>query len=239
MSCLRGKAGISQASWTAGLNPGYRVILPAGRAFEYDVETPDTECFICDFRVAASYPHRDPLTLIGLPVSVPSSDLPGEIARCKTTADLLRQKKHLHARPLLDMCLVGFLSDGFAEGTLSPRPVLPMADWLLAAKNFLVLHFKEAITLASLAAHIGVSPAHLAHEFRRAFGITPIEFLYAERLWHAARFLALEREADVGEVGTRCGFVNQSHFTRRFRARYKMTPTQWRNKSIDTSPDRK
>ncbi|MFV6028859.1 helix-turn-helix domain-containing protein [Streptomyces sp. NPDC056264] len=46
----------------------------------------------------------------------------------------------------------------------------------------------------------------------------------------ACRLLASPRHAalPVSAVAARCGFTNPSHFTRRLRAAYGTTPSEWR-----------
>lgn len=61
-------------------------------------------------------------------------------------------------------------------------------------------------------------------------GISLEQWLIGERLEAACRLLASPRHAalPVSAVATRCGFTSPSHFTRRFRAAYGLTPSEWR-----------
>jgi AraC-like DNA-binding protein len=224
---VEGTIQITQASWRTELHPGDRVILPAGRAFDCEVFTRTATFFTGDFRVLPAHSHSDPLLQIGLPVTVPGSNpaLLHETVRQQSASNVLR------ARARFEDCLLDYLADGFSAGLLPLRPLRPVADWLMATRIYLVVNFMNPLDLDSLADHIGFSRAHLSHEFRRAFGITPIEFLYAERLHNAARLLTIDPGATIAEVARRCGFPDQAHFTRRFRRRHKLTPTQWRQRA--------
>ena len=224
-----GAIRIAQASWHTELRPGDRVILPAGRAFDYETTTETAAFFTVDFRILPAHYHSDPLLHIGLPATVPG----GNPALLHETIRLQSARNQLRARVRFEDCLVDYLADGFAAGLLPLRPMRPVADWLMAARLHLVEHFAEPLDLESVADHIGVSRAHLSCEFRRAFGITPIEFLYTERLHVAARLLTVDPGAPIAEVAHRCGFPDQAHFTRRFRRQHKMTPTQWRQRDAD------
>ena len=223
----KGAIRITQASWRTELRAGDRVILPAGRAFECEVLTSAGAFLAGDFRVLSAHCHSDPLLQISLPATVPG----GNPALLHETVRRQRARNFLRARVRFEDCLLDYLADGFAAGILPLRPMRPVADWLMAARSHLIMNFMEPIDLVSLAGHIGVSRSHLSHEFRRAFGITPIEFLYAERLHNAARLLTVEPVTVIAEVARRCGFPDQAHFTRRFRRRHKMTPTQWRQRA--------
>ena len=222
-----GTIRITQASWRTELRAGDRVILPAGRAFVCEVLTNAGTFFVSDFRVLSAHCHSDPLLQIGLPAVVPG----GNPALLRETVRWQSARNFLRARVRFEECLLDYFDAGFAAGILPSRPMRPVADWLMAARNHLIMNFMKPLDLDSLAGHIGVSRAHLSHEFRRAFGITPIEFLYAERLHNAARLLNAEPVTVIAEVARRCGFPDQAHFTRRFRRRHKMTPTQWRHRA--------
>lgn len=227
VASTEGTIRITQASWRTELRAGDRVILPSGRAFDYEVLTKTGTFFTGDFRILPAHSHSDPLLQIGLPVTVTG----GNLAPFHETVRLRRERNILRARARFEDCLLDYFDAGFAAGILPLRPMRPVADWLMAARTHLIVNFRKPLDLDSLADHIGVSRAHLSHEFRRAFGITPIEFLYAERLHNAARLLTVEPGTPIAEVARRCGFPDQAHFTRRFRARHRVTPTQWRQRA--------
>jgi AraC-like DNA-binding protein len=57
-----------------------------------------------------------------------------------------------------------------------------------------------------------------------------MEWITQERLHRARGELAdVTSSPSVASVARRCGFVNPTHFSRRFHDRYGMTPTEWRN----------
>ncbi|MFI8338739.1 helix-turn-helix domain-containing protein [Streptomyces sp. NPDC085639] len=80
-----------------------------------------------------------------------------------------------------------------------------------------------------IAAEHAISKRQLYVVLARA-GIRLEQWLIAERLEAACRLLTSPRHAalPVSAVAARCGFTSPSHFTRRFRAAYGTTPTEWR-----------
>ena len=66
-----------------------------------------------------------------------------------------------------------------------------------------------------------------AAEFRTNFHVTPQKYLRKLRMRMASRALVYTREA-LAEVAVRCGFVDQSHFTREFRRHFNRTPREYR-----------
>ncbi|WP_335935044.1 AraC family transcriptional regulator [Streptomyces sp. PTD5-9] len=65
-------------------------------------------------------------------------------------------------------------------------------------------------------------------------GISLEQWVIGERLEAACRLLTSPRHIGlpVSAVAARCGFTSPSHFTRRFRAAYGVTPREWRRLRI-------
>lgn len=88
-------------------------------------------------------------------------------------------------------------------------------------------HFAEPVTIADMAKLSGYSCSHFMKFFRNNMGQSFISWLDGYRLSMAARMLTLTDET-VLEISTESGFSNLSHFNRSFKARYGMTPRQYR-----------
>jgi AraC-like DNA-binding protein len=93
------------------------------------------------------------------------------------------------------------------------------------AKDYLLAHVGETVDLAALSAHVGLSAWHLIRVFRKATGLTPHAWLIDRRV-HLARQLLRAGEPLVRTASV-CGFADQSHLTRLFKARLGVTPGQY------------
>lgn len=85
----------------------------------------------------------------------------------------------------------------------------------------------RALDLATLARAAGLSPAHLCTVFRRVTGRTLREYLRTHRLCLSIDAL-LERGADLTTLALELGFSSHSHFSARFRAFFRCTPSEAR-----------
>ena len=94
------------------------------------------------------------------------------------------------------------------------------------ARDYLSDHFATDIGLEELAGIAGLSRAHLIRAFRKEFHITPHAFLTDIRIRRARALLSLGRSP--ADVAFACGFADQAHFTRHFKARVGITPGQFR-----------
>jgi AraC-like DNA-binding protein len=94
------------------------------------------------------------------------------------------------------------------------------------ARAYMEAHYAERVTLAMLAAEVGLSPFHLVRVFQRAAGMPPHVYLESVRIRHAQRLLAAGRP--LADVAYATGFSSQSHFTSRFRQSIGVTPGAFR-----------
>lgn len=94
------------------------------------------------------------------------------------------------------------------------------------ARDYLVDHFDSDIGLEELSRIAGLSRAHLIRAFRKEFHITPHAFLTDIRIRKARQML--RAGATPSSVALDCGFADQAHFTRHFKARTGITPGQFR-----------
>lgn len=86
-------------------------------------------------------------------------------------------------------------------------------------------HLDEDLTLTQMARKMDANPYTLLRQFKKATGITPHAYRKNCRI-DLARTL-LQQGMDIGEVGLRCGFFDQSHFHRHFKAMTTVTPRQY------------
>lgn len=82
-------------------------------------------------------------------------------------------------------------------------------------------------TIEKMAAAIDVSSAHLHKLFKSEMGISPIQFVKELRL-EKARELLETVFWRVKQIGFEVGITDQSYFVRAFKAKYGVTPNQYR-----------
>ena len=85
-------------------------------------------------------------------------------------------------------------------------------------------------TVASLADVAGMSRTAFAERFTAVFGRSPIDFVKAVRIRHAAHLLRTT-DVPVKVIAGAIGYRSRSHFSRAFRAHYDLDPTTFRHMS--------
>ena len=97
--------------------------------------------------------------------------------------------------------------------------------------------YSSGITIAELASEFHVSPSQLSHVFKSITGYSPIDYLISCRL-SAAKNLLAESEKSIKEIVDTCGFSDESNFSRTFKSKTGMTPSEFRRLNLHRSIDK-
>lgn len=85
----------------------------------------------------------------------------------------------------------------------------------------------RAFTLEELSAQSGVRKTMFLQFFRHMTGTSPTQYIINLRLEHA-RDLLLETQLPISQIAEHCGFSDPFYFSRRFKARFLLSPQQYR-----------
>lgn len=83
----------------------------------------------------------------------------------------------------------------------------------------------ESLSLKVLSSVVGISQQHLIRSFKCVLGVTPHDYIQLQKVALAKRML---QDLSPSEVAAMTGFADQSHFTRRLKACYGITPSLYR-----------
>ena len=82
-------------------------------------------------------------------------------------------------------------------------------------------------SISEISKRVGASARHLERLFSRFFDVSPSQYYMRIRLDTALSLLA-KTDLPIVEVALRCGFINASHFTRRYSLEYEQLPSMRR-----------
>jgi AraC-like DNA-binding protein len=104
---------------------------------------------------------------------------------------------------------------------------VPLARHLLRARDLADARYAEPLSVADLAAAVGLSRAYFSREFKRTFGETPHQYLLTRRLERAAALLCAT-DWSVLDISFAVGASSVGSFTSSFRRMYGCTPMAYR-----------
>lgn len=103
----------------------------------------------------------------------------------------------------------------------------PPKDFVAKTIEHFTEHYEESFSLDSLSEMVSMSKFNFARRFKDMTGRTPYAYFQDIRIMKALELLA-NPSFRVIDVALQCGFKNHSHFTRLFRERTGLTPTEYR-----------
>ncbi|GAB3999174.1 hypothetical protein GCM10028807_48640 [Spirosoma daeguense] len=127
-------------------------------------------------------------------------------------------------RLAIDALLVKLLSE------INPAPEKPYRTqpaWVNQIRTLLHDAPDVAWTLEHLSSYVAIHPVHLCREFPRYFHAHLGDYVRTLRIQKALPLL-VSPEIPLTEIALSCGFADQSHFIRSFKAQHSVTPSQYR-----------
>jgi AraC-like DNA-binding protein len=104
------------------------------------------------------------------------------------------------------------------------------AQTIALARDFIGQNLGRALTLADIAAHLGMSAYHLSHIFSRESGFSLSSYLTRSRMEKAQAMLADPR-VRVSEVAYAVGFSDANYFAKSFRRHAGCSPSEYRERA--------
>jgi AraC-like DNA-binding protein len=198
---------------------------PAGDGFTYRITYPDASV-LADIAADASERTAE-APYFGRPV-VADADLAVRLAAAHMAAErdgpTLASDVALHAAYAL--AIARYAEAGGAVAAALERRMASERAAVGRALAYLDAHFAENVDLERLAAAADVPRTRLIRAMRRQTGMTPHAWLTDRRVREAVRQLAAG--AAPVDVAVACGFCDQSHLNRAFRARVGVAPGAFR-----------
>ena len=85
----------------------------------------------------------------------------------------------------------------------------------------------DSFRVSELAKHLGLTTAHLALQFQKSTGLSPMAYYQRRRIQHACRLL-LDLERSITDIAHELGFCDSAHFTHLFKRYQGVLPSEYR-----------
>ncbi|MBQ7096730.1 MAG: helix-turn-helix transcriptional regulator [Clostridia bacterium] len=216
-----GKAQINTEFGEFILLPGHWYLLPAGCKFSYK----------CPDKMSKFYFH----------IKLCGEDNLDWLRGCKTPLIL---KKDLDFEQTLEFIktgetLLGFTVKSLIYSTLSEIlsknnirvQNLSLSPCVMRAVEFINNNLSAELTTEAIADAALVSKSTITKFFAREIQMSVQEYLYDVIFYKACKML-LENQKPIKTISLELGFCDQLYFSKKFKARYNVSPREYRKKYI-------
>ena len=107
-------------------------------------------------------------------------------------------------------------------------PITPYTHLLNDAVGYIVDNLESDLSLTGVAAHVNLSPGYFSTLLKKETGMRFAELLGDLRLKRAQDLLK-NSEFNINEIAQKCGYTDIAYFSRCFKKRFGVSPSNWRN----------
>lgn len=101
------------------------------------------------------------------------------------------------------------------------------------AKQYILAHYNEQISLSIVADNIGVNASYLSDLLHKELGEPYSKYVLRIRMEQAARLLKNNPNEKIYNIAQKVGFISSKHFISVFKKYYGVTPTSFVEKLVD------
>jgi AraC-like DNA-binding protein/quercetin dioxygenase-like cupin family protein len=124
------------------------------------------------------------------------------------------------------MQVIGFVARSY---TRSEVPEQKDIFYLGEVVSYIESNYQRKITTAELAKKASMSGITLYRMFKKAFNMSPVNYILSVRIAAARRLLA-ETELNISEIAWRTGFPDSNYFSRSFKKLTNVSPRHYRER---------
>lgn len=228
---IAGKVDILVNGETFTLTPGHMALQLPGRQEQYNFDSDQlTEQSWC--QLDFDLPPTELLSLLyTLPRVLPVTQ---EVEQLLDLGLNITNTKTVNNHPILHHLGEALLKyyQEIATLTEEQRPQ-PASRIVRKARLFMQQNYADNITLKALANASHCSMNHLINQFKASFDMTPIRYLWQFRLDRSESLLR-HTDASIATIAEQCGFTSPFHFSRLFKQRHQLSPSQYRQKKSNS-----
>jgi AraC-like DNA-binding protein len=94
--------------------------------------------------------------------------------------------------------------------------------------EYMTTHYQTPFQLNKLAKKYSFHPAYIIRCVKHKYGLTPLQLLLDIRLNKAKQLLSTTNDS-INTIASTVGFVDNAYFSKQFKKRLKLTPSEYRN----------
>ncbi|CFQ27427.1 MULTISPECIES: arabinose operon transcriptional regulator AraC [Yersinia] len=234
---IKGQGKIFDGENTFYSNPGDLLLFPP-KAAHYYGRSPNSDCWYhrwVYFRPRAYWADwlewHSKTHEVGR-LSLPNNNLLLEFDRLFANIEQTQKSGRRFGEELGMNLLERLLLRAMEEDPLSPQRI--MDPRVIEACQFITGNLAGELRIDEVARHVCLSPSRLAHLFREQVGINILRWREDQRVIRAKLLLQTTQEP-IATIGRVVGYDDQLYFSRVFRKRVGVSPSDFRRRSLETN----
>ncbi|MGM0903508.1 MAG: response regulator transcription factor [Bacillota bacterium] len=104
-------------------------------------------------------------------------------------------------------------------------------DYIDLAKDWIVAHLDQNITIQKIASHVYMNPTYFCEYFKNQMGETVLDFVTRVRI-EKARDLLVSTDLRIYDIAQKVGYNDTKYFSKLFKKQYGDTPSKYKEKLI-------
>lgn len=232
---IKGQGKVFDGEDTLYCNPGDLLLFPP-KAAHYYGRSPDSDCWYhrwVYFRPRAYWADwlewHSKTHEVGR-LTLPNNNLLLEFDRLFANIEQTQSSGRRFAEELGMNLLERLLLRAMEEDPLSPQKI--MDPRVIEACQFITGNLAGELRIDEVARHVCLSPSRLAHLFREQVGINILRWREDQRVIRAKLLLQTTQES-IATIGRVVGYDDQLYFSRVFRKRVGVSPSDFRRRSLE------
>ena len=138
-----------------------------------------------------------------------------------------RNEYTLQIKSLLNMIIIELIRNfGYCDNLFSASK--DKNRLIRKAAEYIDSHYRENLTLNSLARLSSLTPNYFSSLFREVSGIKLWDYINSRRIEAAVQLLKNDNNLNIIEIAAQCGFNNTANFNKAFKKTLGTTPTEYR-----------
>lgn len=221
-----GEAAISLKDTQIHLRPGYCYLLPS-----FQIVTANCKKSMTHYFIHFQEPENSPFPLFDfyktpreIKVDYDLTLTLFQTAVANRNQQTLEEYFYLHGA--FNMLIAPFFANVQQNIGEDPR--------LLKTIEYINSHIEENIQISELANIISLTVNHYSHLFKTNFGISPKKYILQKKLEYAQSLLA-KSFYNVNEIAHKLGFDNETYFSRLFREKIGIPPSDYKKQLSKSS----
>jgi AraC-like DNA-binding protein len=180
-----------------------------------------------------NYDQQESGPMVNALLNLPSRHFKGNI-QMKTTLESILSVAGNEDRTglrkiMLDNLLISFLIQVITAGKRGSQYAKELSEKAEKINGFISDHFREELTVESMARILHLSESRFKGWFKEEFGVPPLGFILRKRIEEAKMLMATQPLMKMSDLAYSLGFSSPQYFATVFKRYTFLSPTQYKD----------